>query len=149
MALNWNVSNVDYYKDDLDSIWIKVNDGWGDYDDVIPELKSMIFSTMAIGIGHLSEKTAPDFYARFKVLEKIDDFYVTSKLCDDGLLDKQYITPYIVKKHIGLSTNVTTLSNIEWVKNLLRNDKRIKYSNAEIKSMITVYSIEYRESFED
>lgn len=149
MSLNWNVSNVDYYKDDLESIWIKVNDGWGDYDDVIPELKSMIFATMAIGIGDLSDKNAPDFYARFKVLEKIDDFYVTSKIGDDGLLDKQYITPYIVKKHVGLATNVTKTSNAEWVKNLLRNDKKIKYTNAEIKAMLAVYSIEYRESFED
>jgi len=148
MPLNWNVSNIDFYKDDLDSIWMKVNDGWGDYDDVIPELKSMIFATMAIGIGGLSEKTAPDFYARFKVLEKIDDFYVTGSLGDDGLLNKQYITPYIVKKHIGLATNVSTISNTEWVKNLLRNDKSIKYSSTEIKAMLTVAAIEYKESIE-
>jgi hypothetical protein len=149
MPLTWNVSEVDFYKDDLDSIWMKRDDGWGEYDDVVPELKALIFGSAAVAIGHLTEKTAPDFYARWKFLEKVDGLYVTAQMGEDGLWNNQYITPYIVKKHIGLATNVSTRSNAEWVKNILRNDKSIKYSSPEVKAMLTVSALEYKESMSD
>lgn len=62
-------------------------------DEEWPVTHSLIWLTMAVGIGDLTEKTAPEFYARVKILEKLDG-------------SKVKFTPDMIRKRIGLNTNV-------------------------------------------
>lgn len=148
MPLTWNVANVKYYQDNLDELYIKAKEFGEEYDDVNPETKMIIFSTMAIGIGNLSEENAPEFYGRFKVLEKLDDFYLTA-YSRDGQIVKNYITPAIVHKHIGLVTNVSWESTTAWTSRTAKNDRfnktSIDYSAKDLRSIIAFYSLEYKE----
>lgn len=148
MALTWNVKNVKYYQENVDSLYVKVEEFGQEYDDVNPETKMIIFSTMAIGIGNLSEVNAPEFYGRFKVLEKLDDFYLTSYV-KDGELIKNYITPEIVHKHIGLVTNVGWESTTAWTSRTAKNTRfrqtEMKYEAKDLRSIIAFYSLEYKE----
>lgn len=148
MPLTWNVKNVKYYQDNLDELYVKVEEFGQEYEDVNAQTKTIIFATMALGIGNLSEANAPEFYGRFKVLEKLDDFYITSHY-DGEKLVKNYITPAIVHKHIGLSTNVGWESTTAWTTRTAKNDRfrstDIKYSAKDLRSIISFYILEYKE----
>ena len=72
-----------------------------------------------MGIGSISYKNAPDFYARWKVFEKYDNFYLYS-VWDGEETVKTYLTPQVVVKHFGLSTNVSTESETVWAKRIAK-----------------------------
>jgi hypothetical protein len=120
MSLNWSTENVKYFKDHPDELWTKINVGMpGEQEDLNVETKSLVFGSMALGIGSISYKNAPDFYARWKVFEKYDNFYLYS-VWDGEETVKTYLTPQVVVKHFGLSTNVSTESETVWAKRIAK-----------------------------
>jgi hypothetical protein len=147
MPLNWNATEIQYFKDNPDELWVKSKSFGEEYDDVNAETKSLIFGSMAVGIGRITETSAPEFYGRWKVLEKIDDICVTS-VYDGTDIIKNYITPDIVSKHIGLSMNVIDISRTKWAANYLRNTPHVKnkYRPTDIASIVNFYSLEYKEA---
>lgn len=147
MPLTWNASKIQYFIDHPDELWIKATSFGEEYDDVNAETKSLIFGSMAIGVGSITESSAPEFYGRWKVLEKIDDICVTS-VYDGTNIIKNYITPDIVSKHIGLSMNVSDLARTKWATNFVRNTPHIKgkYRPTDIASIVNFYSLEYKEA---
>ena len=71
-------------------------------DMMYPDTQSIIFTTMAIGLGEITEKNWLEFYARMNILERLHGY--TS------------IPLERVKEHIGLSTNVNNETRSQWIK---------------------------------
>lgn len=79
-------------------------------DEEWPTTHNLIWLTMAVGIGDLSEKNAPEFYARVKVLEKVDG-------------KEEFFTPEMIRKRIGMKTNVFPVeTRSKWSQRVLRYD---------------------------
>lgn len=124
MSLNWSTEKVRYFTENPDTLWKKYREGTvEEYEDVNAETKALIFGTMALCLNQITMKNAADFYARWKVFEKFDNFYLYS-IYDGQKSIKTYLTPEVVAKHIGLSTNATTRKETEWVNNLAKNYER-------------------------
>lgn len=155
MSLNWSTENVKYFKDHPDELWTKINVGQPhEQEDVNAETKALIFGSMALGIGNINYKLAPDFYARWKFFEKYDNFYLYS-IYNGTDLDYKYLTPQIVVKHFGLSMNVSTESEGVWAKRIAKNyagDFNMKrreelVTEQEIKIFLRKSRIEFEDSF--
>lgn len=138
MPLNWDTTSVVYFKDNPDELWVN--------DDLNVETKSLVFGSMSVGIGHITEKNFLDFYARWKVLEKMDpSFYLYSTFVDNQK-HYQHLTLDVVKKHIGLATNVGYESQTKWSDRMSRNRFSNKMTKTEISAYITVFKKEAQES---
>jgi hypothetical protein len=79
-------------------------------------LNSLIWTTMSIGMSSITEKNWKDFYTRMKLLGS-----------DRSLLRRDenggYTVPISaqeVKDHIGLMTNATTLTKLQFLKRAYR-----------------------------
>ena len=79
-------------------------------------LNSLIWATSAVGLSDITEKNWKDFYTRMKIIGK-----------DRSLLrrDKNggYTVPISaqeVNNHIGLTTNATTLTKLQFLKRAYR-----------------------------
>ena len=108
MALHFNFTKIA----NKDSVcFIKATedspmDGIKKGDDIIsPATSAMIWMTMFVGIGQLTEKTAPEFYARMVMSDKLNDIPAKQRLSWED-----------VQRHIGLSTNVTYETAAKWAK---------------------------------
>ena len=109
---------------------------------------------MAVGIGSITYKTAPDFYARWKFFEKYDGFYLYSVYT--GTEDiKTYLTPDVIVKHFGLGTNVSNETENVWVKRMAkaytqqhaRHERDSLVSENEIKAFLRKAKQEFEDSF--
>lgn len=123
MPLVWDTSRVKYFEENKDDLWAVYSKGTPEeYKDVNAETKAMIFCTMSVGIGDLKIKNAADFYARWKILEAQEPGTYLYSIYHGGddvesSIEYIYLSPEIVVKHIGLSTNVSTKSKKEWIEN--------------------------------
>lgn len=145
MSLDWNASKIQYFKDHPDELWIKVKTNIDEYDDVNAETKALIFGSMAVGLYSITHSNAAEWYARWKVMEEYDDFYLY-RTFGDGIDEKVYLTPEIVLKHINLTTNVSNRNTSEWCKNFIKPSS-FKSDNrptlAQVKALITVKKMEF------
>lgn len=113
MALHFDYSEVKPYQ----NMFIKREDG--EYHGAL--LEAMIWATMSVGIGRITEKNAAEFYARLALLRKIDG--------------APEITPEQVRWHIGLRTNVSDESRAQFLKRLSTDLKRsVRHYEHETKS---------------
>lgn len=141
MSLNWDARNIQYFKDHPDELNVEVPDSYGNgkstYTDLNVETKSLVFGTMAIGIGNITDKNYLDFYARWKTLEKLDSsFYLYSSFNDNEKICHK-LTLDVVKKHIGLVTNVGFESLAKWSERM--SSPRNRFSNQMTKKEISAY----------
>ena len=147
MSLNWSTQRVKYFDDNPDKLYVKISEGNPDeYEDVNAETKGLIFGSMSIGFGTITEKNASEWYARWKMLENYDKYALCSVLREDGKYENVYLTPEIVIKHIGLSTNVSLVTTANWSKKfcLTRyNPDEDRPTYTQTKAMITVLMMEF------
>jgi hypothetical protein len=106
MALNWNVENIDNYKQ---VCWI----GEGDKRRMNPVTETLIYGTISVGLGSITDKNVDEFAARFRIIEKVHGPF----LIKDGdkpwhLSDEDFIA------HIGLSCNVSNETRAQWASRL-------------------------------
>lgn len=87
MSLNWDARAVR----DIDNLT----------DNERVTLDSLIWSTLAIGMGEITDENAQEFYTRLSLIEK-----VTGASRFDGESKPLYFTPDDVKRFVGLTTNV-------------------------------------------
>lgn len=153
MSLNWSTEKIKYFNDNPDALWVKYREGEvEEYTDVNAETKSLIFGTMAVGIGYIDYKNAPSFYARWKLMEKLDGLYLYSTWMN-GESEKIYLTPDVLVKHFGLATNVGKVSDKEWLDRYHKNyalenargNRTAPYSYSDMRNMIK----EGKEDFEE
>ena len=114
MSLNWSTQNVRYFKDNPDDLWVKYSKGTPDeYEDVNAETKSLIFGSMALGLGSIKYSNINKWWARWKIYEKYDSFYLYSKVVDNKI-EEVYLTKDVLLKHVGLSMNVSDETDTNW-----------------------------------
>ena len=70
---------------------------------------TLIWLTMAVGIREITEKNYVEFYSRLHFLEKLEGTFVNA----DG--KPRYYTIEDVKRRIGLSTNVTNYTRLQFI----------------------------------
>jgi hypothetical protein len=102
MALTWN-----YDVKDLAAIGIG-EDG-DDNEWVISEV--LIWASMGVGLGRITEKNWMDFYARLKFYESLSGSFIVG----------HDITPEDVYKRIGLSTNVSDETEHKFITRIAKN----------------------------
>ena len=66
------------------------------------DTQSIIFTTMAIGMGKITEDNWLEFYARMNILERLHGY--------------KPISSERVKEHIGLNTNANFETRLQWFK---------------------------------
>jgi len=107
MALTYDLSTIKDYK--------TVCFDEGEDGGMKPATHSIIFATMAVGIGDLTEKNAPEFYARLHLYERMVGAFLVKM--DDGKRVDVPFTPEDVRAHIGLRTNVGPVeTRSKWLK---------------------------------
>jgi len=79
-------------------------------------LHTLIWTTMSVGMSDITEKNWKDFYTRMKLLGSDRSLLRRDK-------DGNYTVPISaqeVKDHIGLMTNATTLTKLQFLKRAYR-----------------------------
>src|SRR3954463_2341013 len=104
MSLSWNVENVkDYEK----VCWIGEK---GDPERRInPVTETLVFGTMAVGMGSITENNVGEFAARFRVMEKVHGAFLVK-----GGGKPWYLSDEDFIAHIGLYTNVSSETRPQW-----------------------------------
>lgn len=106
MSLSWNVENVKDHKEVC----------YDDTGSLSPVTELLIFTTMHVGLGSITEKNADEFYARMLIVHKLHDIGI---MIPDGT---EQLKPEDIRKHIGLYTNVSNETRAQWTKRMF-NDK--------------------------
>jgi len=100
MSLNWNLKEV---KNNKEVCWF--TDEVGDeYMNRVTDI--LIWGTMFVNLGEITEQNAPQFYARMRFLEMMQGGPFLHDRGEDGEKEDRYITLADVEAHIGLSVNV-------------------------------------------
>src|SRR6185369_4129324 len=80
----------------------------------------LIWATMAVNMGEITEKNYKEFYARLHTIELLDGSYRVG-VEDNGDKVRVYFTLEEVKRWIGLHTNVTTYPRTGFLKRVSKS----------------------------
>lgn len=126
MSLNWSLTKIKDHK----TVCYEYREKSAEYGifesgDCMKALTdALIWATMAVDIGEITEKNAEEFHWRVKELEETYNQPFLRYLDDNGEVQKRPITLEEVRAHIGLSTNVMTISRKQWIAKMLKWQKR-------------------------
>lgn len=107
MALHWDIGAIPNFKE-LCHINHRMDENGEEVCDLHPVTDSLIWSTMAVGIGEITEENYELFYRRMVALAKIHGPMLRNA---DGSMA---ITLADVKAHIGLKCNVSFQNSLEF-----------------------------------
>lgn len=120
MSLDWNLTKIN---NNIEVCWEKNEDGT---DKLNPVTESLIWLTMGIGMGSITEDNQSDFYCRVAMYEKL--FGTMLSYWKDSKKVSVPITPEDINNHIGLTTNVSKDTDASFrkriVENFVREQKR-------------------------
>jgi hypothetical protein len=106
MSLNWNVSKIHDYEN---VCWVKKEDG----SEVLNGATNcLIWSTMAVGLGEISENNLEEWLWRLEFLKGVGR--TEPNLCDLDLLEQ----------HIGLKCNVIDEPRGKWSNRIIKTFKQ-------------------------
>ena len=132
MALNWNLSGI---KDSKKLCWVQNDEAL-----VLHSVtNSLIWATLIVGMGSITEKNHKEFHLRCLDLQKADGYQPLTEI-SDGEGDPRTFTYEEVKAHIGLKTNVTFIGQAKWrhmVYERVRNNWSTVKQNKSIKDATT------------
>lgn len=98
MSLNFSVENVENYDENYPAT---EDNRWN------PITEEIVFASMAVGLGKITDKTAPEFYARMQIFAANHGFVYSSTASD-------------IKNHVGFSVNVSDETRSQWFKRTIR-----------------------------
>ena len=115
MALHWDYSKIkeSTVTWEPDGTWDGDGEPLGQMTEV---LHTLIWTTMSVGMDKITEKNWKDFYTRMKLIGSDRSLLRRDK-------DGNYTVPISsqeVKDHIGLMTNATTLTKLQFLKRAYR-----------------------------
>lgn len=133
MSLDWNISKITNNPKNT-WVWIKVvkvgfaghryaneDDKPEDITEILnPVTESLIWATIAVGLGCITDENWKEFYYRLKMYEAHNG---------EPFMEHFPVTPEMIKAHIGLRTNVSNTRSApvaRWKADYL---KRIKESD--------------------
>jgi hypothetical protein len=110
MRLIWDLSNIKNYES---VCWVD-----GDEGDIRlnPVTETLIYATLSVGLGSITEKNLDEFVGRFRVMERLQGPFMRngdgsdSRLTDDELA-----------AHVGLVTNVSNETRAAWARRIFVN----------------------------
>lgn len=110
MSLNWNGTKVQ---------------GWKEIPD--PERDAIIWLTMAVDIGNITEKNWREFAYRLRIYQELFGAYWTV----GG--KPEFVTDAHVKRMVGLTTNVSDKTRTQWSKRMMEHafrdaEKAVRYA---------------------
>lgn len=114
MALTYSFEKIENYKE---TVWIPVpTEDNSEAVTMNPVTEALIFGTMSIGIGAFTDKNIDEVVARFRVIEKVHGPMLTGKGGKPHFItDEEFIA------HIGLTTNVSNETRVQWSRRLFVN----------------------------
>lgn len=108
MSLDWDIGKIRDYK-----TYCYRDNGDGTT-TLNGKTEALIWATMPVGMGSITERNWETFYRRLHLLEKI-----TGTFCHrfvNGKKETRYFTPDEVKRHVGLRTNASSISQARFLK---------------------------------
>jgi len=78
--------------------------------------EALIWLTMAVGMGTITAKNWRQFYTRVAFVERV--FGARRRSVEDGPV---FIAPKDVQAHIGLTTNVSRMTDAQFTKHIFKN----------------------------
>jgi hypothetical protein len=112
MALNWDTRDIKNHKE---VCWV----GEGEDRRLNPVTDALIWYTLALDIGDLSEANLNEFVFRMRTYDRL-----FRPLLSDANGDDRKLTYAEVKAHVGLSTNVSKVARNSWMKRMVENLSR-------------------------
>ena len=111
MSLNWDAGNI---KDWDDIKWVDAPDDHDGEHEWLGGIEwqythGMIFASMVVGLNEVTEANWEKWYARCKYIQEMEQ--------PDW---NRWVTPEIVHRRIGLSTNVENVKDGEWAKRQMK-----------------------------
>lgn len=102
MSLDWSVSECENWEE------LRTEEEW-------PITQALVFATMSVDLGHITEKNVDEFFTRLKMVETVcgERLYKWNekKKCRESLL-----TYSAVRRRIGLYTNVSNKTQAQFDK---------------------------------
>ena len=113
MSLDWNISQVRNYEE----LIVDDSKEWA-------ITQNLIWSTIAIDMGAITDDNWQEFYARLTTYERLI-----------GTPSADLTPPKEVKRRIGLYCNVTTRTRLQWLKRVVNNrmDDFVSYADWKIE----------------
>jgi len=147
MSLNYNIGNIENWRDTcyerhtgpadelermvermsfFGSDWTYTDESKTAVERMSPKTNVLIFSTMSVGMGSITEKNWREFFARLDMLQRAPGY----AMLNDASGEPVYFTPDDVFAHVGLRTNVSNETTGKWATRILKNRIRdTKLSN--------------------
>lgn len=104
MALHWDITKCE------NSDSLTTDEQW-------PVTRHIIWATMFVGMGRITEENIETFAKRVMAHDKVAGPFL-SRWDDDGKKEDYFPGFEEIRKYIGLSTNVTTISDDKFYKKL-------------------------------
>lgn len=120
MPLSWQIDQIKNYQD---LCWIPTDEIGEDGEPRVrlnPVTETLIFMTMAVRLGSITEANADDFFARVKIIEKLDGPMMT-----DSHGTGRCFTVEDIHDHVGLVCNVTSESVTKFL-GILRDEHKAR-----------------------
>lgn len=117
MALNFNFGDTEYFKTE-GSICNAEPASDGMYYHVA-EIEYVIWASMFVGIGHITEANVDKFIARCIIWEKVHGAFV-SRVGEDGKTESAFDAD-VIRRCIGYRANVSPLTKAQFIANLTRH----------------------------
>jgi hypothetical protein len=115
MSLNWNLKDIV----DFEKVC------WQEDKSINPITEGLVFRTMAVSLGEITEKNANEFWERsFMASIALGRMPISSFTEEYGLTLRDYTLEEITR-HIGLKTNVSNKSRAGFMKDVRRNIEQL------------------------
>lgn len=105
MALTYNFEKIKDYKE---TVWLPSG-------EMNPVTHALIFGTMSVGLGSITDKNVEEFAARFRIVEKLHGPFLRDAGGDRFITDEEFVA------HIGLVCNVSNETRAKWASRLFVN----------------------------
>tara|TARA_B110000046_G_C12794173_1_gene314379 strand:+ start:283 stop:663 length:381 start_codon:yes stop_codon:yes gene_type:complete len=107
MALNWNLGDIENFKS------VCRNED----ESLREETELLIFYTMNLGMGLITQNNVDKFILRLRMYEVM---YGMAKWWNVNGQRVNLISDTLIRKHIGLRTNASSISDAQFNKNMLK-----------------------------
>jgi hypothetical protein len=125
MALNWDITNCNNYE----ALQVEEYGEWS-------ITNALIWLTIGVDMGQITETNIGEFYARTKVWELITGAIINKENETTKEWEPYFLTFSDIHKRIGLLTNVSNESITKWFKRIEKVNKEAnKVSTNKIKSV--------------
>tara|TARA_B110000238_G_scaffold199676_2_gene247343 strand:+ start:308 stop:688 length:381 start_codon:yes stop_codon:yes gene_type:complete len=107
MSLNWDLGGIENFKS------VCRNED----ESLREETELLIFYTMNLGMGLITQNNVDKFILRFRMYEVL---YGMAKWWNVNGQRVNVISDTLIRKHIGLRTNASSISDVQFNKNMLK-----------------------------